>query len=199
MAAARLLKIVPSETALLVCDIQEKFRQHIKYFPQIVEVTRRMIEAAKLLDMNIVATEQNPRGLGHTVQELELQKRGIPVFEKTKFSMCIPDLRRQLSTDVKSVLVCGIEAHVCVYHTAMDFQEQGFNVHVIVDGSSSRSMVDRVFAYKQLERVGINLSTSECAILGLIADSAHPKFKAIQGIIKESAPDTGLLTQQSHV
>jgi hypothetical protein len=77
-------------------------RQHIKYFPQIVEVTRRMIEAAKLLDMNvwmgsnnsiilliiiisqIVATEQNPRGLGHTVQELELQKHGIPVFEKTK-------------------------------------------------------------------------------------------------------------------
>jgi hypothetical protein len=106
--------------------------------------------------------------------------------------------------------------------TAIDFQEQGFNVHVVVDGSSSRSMVDRfvrtsyikiikaksvilifytpqnvshslllirMYAYKQLERAGINLTTSECAMLGLVGDSAHEKFKAVQKIIKESAPD----------
>ncbi|KAF7627302.1 Isochorismatase domain-containing protein [Meloidogyne graminicola] len=88
MAAARFLRLLPSDSALLVCDLQEKFRNHIQYFPQIVEVTRRLIEAAKLLDMKIIATEQNPKGLGHTVAELELQRHQIPVFTKTKFSMC---------------------------------------------------------------------------------------------------------------
>lgn len=199
MSAAKLLRLLPSESALLVCDMQEKFRNHIQYFPQVVEVTRRLIEAAKLLEMKIVATEQNPSGLGHTVTELDLQKHKVPVFTKTKFSMCGPSLRNELGTGIKSVLICGIEAHVCVYHTAIDFQEQGFNVHVIVDGSSSRSMVDRIYGYKQLERAGINLSTSECVILGLVGDSAHEKFKAVQRLIKESAPDTGLLANISRV
>uniref|UniRef100_A0A915MB61 Isochorismatase domain-containing protein 1 n=3 Tax=Meloidogyne TaxID=189290 RepID=A0A915MB61_MELJA len=199
MAASRMLRLVPSESALLVCDMQDKFRNHIQYFPQIVEVTRRMIEAANLLDIKIVATEQNPNGLGHTVTELGLQKHNVPVFTKTKFSMCSPDLRNEFGTGIKSVLICGIEAHVCVYHTAIDFQEKGFNVHVLVDGSSSRSMVDRIYAYKQLERAGINLSTSECVILGLVGDSVHEKFKAVQRLIKESAPDTGLLANISLV
>uniref|UniRef100_A0A1I8BY87 Isochorismatase domain-containing protein 1 n=1 Tax=Meloidogyne hapla TaxID=6305 RepID=A0A1I8BY87_MELHA len=188
MSAAKLLRLLPSESALLVCDMQEKFRL-----------------------LRIVATEQNPSGLGHTVTELDLQKHKVPVFTKTKFSMCGPSLRNELGTGIKSVLICGIEAHVCVYHTAIDFQEQGFNVHVIVDGSSSRSMVDRLFTkdnkdvlvriygYKQLERAGINLSTSECVILGLVGDSAHEKFKAVQRLIKESAPDTGLLANISRV
>jgi hypothetical protein len=57
----------------------------------------------------------------------------------------------------------------------------------------------RIYAYKQLERAGINLTTSECAILGLIGDAAHEKFKAVQKLIKESAPDTGLLANLSHV
>ncbi|KAI3415380.1 hypothetical protein GPALN_004989 [Globodera pallida] len=200
MSAARLLKLIPSESALLVCDMQEKFREHIKYFPQIVQVTCRLIEAAKVLDLKILATEQNPKGLGKTVPEIDLKKHGIPVFEKTKFSMCVPDLQRQLGdapSPIRSLLLCGIEAHVCVYQTAVDFQQQGFNVHVVVDGSSSRSMVDRIYAYKQLERAGINLITSECAILGLVGDSAHPQFRAVQKLIRESAPDTGLISHTS--
>ncbi|KAL3096126.1 hypothetical protein niasHT_020661 [Heterodera trifolii] len=201
MTAARLLKMVPSESALLVCDMQEKFREHIKFFPQILQVTCRLIEAAKLLDMKILATEQNPNGLGHTVPEIVLKKHDIPVFEKTKFSMCVPDLQRELglSPAVRSLLLCGIEAHVCVYQSAIDFQQQGFNVHVVVDASSSRSMVDRIYAYKQLEKAGINLITSECAILGLVGDSAHPKFREVQKLIRESAPDTGLISNTSHV
>lgn len=82
-------------------------------------------------------------GLGHTVPEIAIKEHNVPVFEKTKFSMCLPDVREKLGNDVQTIILCGIEAHVCVYQTALDFLEKGLGVHVVVDATSSRSMTDR--------------------------------------------------------
>uniref|UniRef100_A0A1I7Y862 Isochorismatase domain-containing protein 1 n=1 Tax=Steinernema glaseri TaxID=37863 RepID=A0A1I7Y862_9BILA len=186
-------RVSPKTTGLLICDLQEKFRQNICYFPEIVQVSKRLLDAAKVLDMKVVATEQYPKGLGHTVEELKLAENKVPVVEKTRFSMCKPEVQSVLGNDIKSVILCGIEGHVCVYQTTLDFLEKGIDVHVVVDAVSSRSMIDRTFAFKQLERAGAVLTTSECVILGLVGDSAHPKFREVQKIILTSAPDTGLL------
>ncbi|MCL4141736.1 UNVERIFIED_CONTAM: hypothetical protein GTU68_051717 [Idotea baltica] len=93
----------------------------------------------------------------------------------------------------KSVILCGIEAHVCVQNTALDLIEKGIDVHVVVDAVSSRSMTDRMYAFERMKAAGAFLTTSESVVLGLAGGSHHPNFRELQKIIWESAPDTGLL------
>uniref|UniRef100_A0AC34QQH4 Isochorismatase-like domain-containing protein n=1 Tax=Panagrolaimus sp. JU765 TaxID=591449 RepID=A0AC34QQH4_9BILA len=232
--ASRLVKrINAKQTALLVCDMQDKFRNNIKFFPEIVQISRRLIDAGKILEIPILATEQYPKGLGHTVAELGLEENGIPVFEKMSFSMCCSDVVNKLQKEqVKEVVLCGIEAHVCVYQTCLELLERGVAVHVVADAEvvlcgieahvcvyqtclellergvavhvvadavSSRSMTDRVFALKGMQNAGAILTTSECVILGLLGGADHPQFRAVQKIIMQSAPDTGLLAHVSHL
>ncbi|VDN60752.1 unnamed protein product [Dracunculus medinensis] len=185
-------RVSAADSVLFICDMQEKFRLNIKYFPQITTVCRRMIEAANMLGMKIIATEQYPQGLGHTVEELELQKYQIPIFEKKKFTMCIQPVNEILSSSTRSVILCGIETHICIFHTALDLLEKNIAVHVVADAVSSRSQVDRLFGLRQMERAGAILTTSECVILGLLKGADHPKFREVQKIILELAPDSGL-------
>ncbi|XP_003741907.1 isochorismatase domain-containing protein 2 [Galendromus occidentalis] len=202
MAARNIGKLVPGRTALFLCDLQEKFRKTIQYFPEIVEVSNRMLRTAKALDMPVVVTEQYPKGLGSTVAELGIdQYPEIKPFEKVQFSMCTPevvDLMKTKHPDVDSVILCGIEAHVCVQNTALNLLEHDYKVHIVADGCSSRTLVDRFIAFDRMKISGAFLTTSESAILSLLpGGSSHPKFKEVQKIIMSSAPDTGLLTWKS--
>ncbi len=131
----------PQKVSLLLCDMQEKFRPNISFFPEIVSNSRRIMEAAKILDIPILATEQYPKGLGKTVPELELEKFGVVPFPKTCFSMCgVPELMFELESRSRdSVILCGIETHACIFHTTVDLLETGkFEVHVVADCCSSR-------------------------------------------------------------
>merc|ERR1712137_929017 len=190
MAASRIGRITVKNSGLFLCDMQEKFRKTISFYPQILAVSSRMLKAAQILEIPVVVTEQYPKGLGPTVSELDVSKH--PVFPKMKFSMAIPEVMNHIKQfpDMNSVLLCGIESHVCVQSTVLDFQEQGFNVHVIVDAVSSRSMVDRMFALQRMKEAGAFLTTSESAILALCGGSDHPNFREIQKIIWDSAPDS---------
>ena len=96
-------------------------------------------------------------------------------------------------TEVKSIIMVGIEAHACILNTALDLLETGYDVHVIADGVSARSQVDRKFALERMRDAGAFITTSECSILALAGGSHHPKFKDLQKIIWESAPDSNLL------
>ena len=69
------------------------------------------------------------------------------------------------------------------------------NVHILADGCSSRSQVDRLFAYERMRQSGAFITTSESVIFELMGDSKHPRFKDLQALIKSSAPDSGLLTK----
>lgn len=194
MAAARasLGRILPESSILFLCDLQEKFRPSIAYFPQIVSVAARMLKVARLLDVPVLLTEQYPQGLGPTVPELGAQ--GIKPVSKTCFSM-VPTLQKELDgqRQLQSVLLCGIETQVCILNTALDLLDRGLQVHVVVDACSSRSQVDRLVALARMRQSGAFLSTSESLILQLVRDAAHPQFKEIQKIIKEPVPDSGLL------
>ncbi|CAM1310243.1 ISOC2 (predicted) [Pycnogonum litorale] len=192
----KLGKIVEKSTAIFLCDMQEKFRTLIQYFPEVVSVSSRVLRAAKILELPVVVTEQYPKGLGPTVPELGIQdyKDIVPVA-KTQFSMLTNDVLEGLKKngDIKSVVLCGIEAHVCILGTTLSLLEQGYDVHVVVDACSSRNMVDRMYAFERMKNCGAFLTTSESIILGLVGDSAHPKFKEVQKLIVEKSPDSGLL------
>ncbi len=162
-------QLAARQTAVFLCDLQEKFRPNIQYFGPIVEVSSRLLRTAKILDLPVVVTEQYPKGLGRTVAELGLADfPEIKPVEKTQFSMLTSDVLAKLKADhpaVKSIVLCGIEAHVCVQGTALQALDNGFEVHIVVDGCSSRSMVDRMFAFQRLKAAGAWLTTSEAVIL----------------------------------
>lgn len=194
MAAARtsLGRILPETSMLFLCDMQEKFRNSISYFPEIVSVSARMLKVARLLNVPAVLTEQYPEGLGPTVPELGAE--GLKPLSKTCFSM-VPALQQELDRfpQLQSVLLCGIEAQGCILHTALDLLNRGLQVHVAVDACSSQSEMNRLVALTRMQQSGVFLSTSDVLILQLVRDSAHPQFKQIQKILKEPIPDIGLL------
>ncbi|WP_411025451.1 isochorismatase family protein [Salmonella sp. s55004] len=111
--------------------------------------------------------------------------------------MLIPKVEERLKNeDIKSVIMCGIETQVCVQQTTLDLLERGIDVHIIADACSSRSMVDRMFAFERMRQSGAFITTSESMILQLVGNSKHPNFRECQKIIAESAPDTGLLSRK---
>ncbi|XP_063953701.1 isochorismatase domain-containing protein 1-like [Lytechinus pictus] len=185
--------ISPETSALFVCDMQEKFKPAIKYFDDIAFVAKRLIEGAYILDIPVIVTEQYPKGLGHTVEDLDIS-RALGVYPKTKFSMVIPEVEAHLNslTNLKSIILLGIEAHVCIQQTALDLLARGYDVHVVADAVSSRSLMDRQFAYERLRQFGAIITTSESILFQLLGDKDHPKFKQIQGLVKISAPVSGL-------
>ncbi|XP_077169864.1 isochorismatase domain-containing protein 2 [Paroedura picta] len=193
MSACRLGKVFPKTSILFLCDMQEKFRPNISYFPQIVSVAARMLKVAKALEIPTVVTEQYPKGLGPTVPELGAEE--LRKYPKTCFTMLIPEVEKEMAAipGLKSVLLCGIETQACIMSTALDAMERGLDVHVVVDACSSRSQVDRIVALSRLRQSGAFLTTSEGLILQLVRDAAHPSFREIQKLIMDPAPDSGLL------
>jgi len=196
---ARIGKLIQSETAFFLCDMQDKFRPSIQYFNQILEVAQRMVKAANLLEIPVVCTEQYPKGLGNTVSELsEILKENSKskIFEKTKFSMLTDDVQSHLNSLDKtpqSIVLFGIEAHVCVQQTALDLLNSGFDVHIVADSTSSRSMTDRMLAFERIRQSGGFITTSESVLFMLMESSKHPKFREVQKLIIESAPYQGLV------
>ncbi len=199
MASRNLGILKAGSSALFLCDMQVKFAPNIQFFKQVVNNSSRILGAAQIMQMPILATEQYPKGLGPTVPELDLAKAGVKAYAKTCFSMVkVPGLMEELKAkrpDVKSVILCGIETHACIYHTTLDLMASNpdLDVHVVVDCCSSRSLVDRKFAFETLKEAGAFLTTSERVVLGLAPDAADPNFKQLQKLIMHSAEDTGLL------
>jgi len=191
----RLCRLVPENCALLVCDLQEKFRPAIMHFDEIVKNTGRLVQSCKLLGIPIVATEQYPKGLGPTVDEVGIKELRIIPVTKTCFTMAVPEIRNLLKTKhpkVDTVILCGVEAHVCIQATTIDFLELGYSVHMMVDCCSSRTRLDRLMAFDRIREMGAFLNTVESVILNLVGDSRHPQFKNLQKIIHEPGADAGL-------
>ncbi|XP_018415083.1 PREDICTED: isochorismatase domain-containing protein 2 isoform X2 [Nanorana parkeri] len=194
MSLTRLGRLGQKSSVLFLCDMQEKFRHNIAFFPQIVSVASRLLQAGKMLDIPVIVTEQYPKGLGPTVPELGAD--GIKKYSKTCFTMMIPEVEKELQSfpERRSVILCGIEAQACITSTTLDLLQKGFDVHVVADACSSRSQVDRLMALSRIKQSGAFLTTSEGVILQLLQDSSHPKFKQVQKLIIEPAPDSGLLS-----
>ncbi|XP_053307451.1 isochorismatase domain-containing protein 2 isoform X1 [Spea bombifrons] len=194
MSTYRIGKICQRSSVLFLCDLQEKFRQSIVFFPQIVSVAARMLQAARILEIPVIVTEQYPKGLGPTVPELGVE--GLQKYSKTCFSMLTPEVREALQPipNLRSVILCGIETQACIMSTTLDLLDKGIDVHVIADACSSRSQVDRLIALSRMRQSGAFLTTSEGVMLQLLQDASHPKFREVQKLLKEPAPDSGLLS-----
>ncbi|KAI0232978.1 Isochorismatase domain-containing protein 1 [Lamellibrachia satsuma] len=176
--------------------MQEKFKPVIAYFKEILEVAKKLTTASKYLDIPLVVTEQYPKGLGSTMSELKVD-HAAGLFHKTKFSMVIPEVEKLMSSlcngNVRHIVLFGIEAHVCIQQTVIDLLERGYEVHVVVDATSSRNHVDRMFAFERFRQAGAIVTTCEAVLLQLVGDKEHPQFKWIQTLIMSKSPNSGLV------
>ncbi|CAH2229320.1 jg17069 [Pararge aegeria aegeria] len=185
------------KTAFFLCDVQETFRPHIKYFSEVVKTANKMLEAAKHFDIPVYVSEQYPKGLGHTTQDIKLDNATF-VYEKTKFSMFTPELQERLKKDVpnlSSVVLFGIEAHVCIEQTVIDLLNEDITVHVLADGVSSRSMMDRSLALERFHKVGCFVGTAENVLFKLLRDKSNPAFRAISKLNQTPTADEFVSTE----
>jgi nicotinamidase-related amidase len=174
-------------TALAIIDVQEAFRQHISDFAELAARCALVAHAAHLLGVPVVVTEQYPKGLGRTAAEVaSVFPKGFEPVEKTAFSSCGAQafVARLEAAGARQVLLCGIEAHVCVNQTAHDLLARGFQVHLLTDCVSSRTAENRQTGLDKMFRSGALPSSTELALFELMRDARHEQFKAIQKLIK---------------
>ncbi len=183
MAAPRLTL---DHTALLVVDMQEKLVPAMHEADAMVSQVGKLIDGAAALNMPTLVTEQYRKGLGVTVPELA-DKLGSAVcnHEKLKFSACIEPVRDELMRrSVRAVIVCGIEAHVCVLQTCLDLMAAGYIAAVATDAITSRRPADRDTAVLRMTQAGVVPTTVESALLELVHEAGGDTFKAVLPIIK---------------
>lgn len=173
-------------TALLVVDLQEKLVPHIHGGEAVVGQAARLIDGANALGLTVIVTEQYRKGLGDTVPRIaERLPPGQMRHEKLKFSACIEPVRHALATcRARTVLVCGIEAHVCVLQTCLDLLDAGFNPVLAVDAIGSRRPADRDPAVIRMVQSGVVPSTVESALLELVHEAGGSRFKAVLPLIR---------------
>jgi nicotinamidase-related amidase len=180
-------KLDPGRAALVVIDVQEGFRQAIPGFAQIAAAAATMVRGADAIGLPIIVTEQYPKGLGATVEEVSRYlPEGIDPLPKTAFSAAAAtgfDLG-----DRQQAIVCGIEAHVCVSQTVLDLLDRGIEVHVVTDAIGSRSGSNRDLGLAKAQRAGAWPTSVETALFELLGEAGTEDFKTVQRLVLELAP-----------
>ena len=174
-------------TALVVIDVQEAFRNVIPQFEQIAVRISTALRGFHILEVPIIVTEQYPKGLGPTVEEitLSLPEGNVPL-EKRAFSACGagPFMKMLEEFDVSQIVICGIETHVCVSQTAHDLLERGVEVHVAQDAVTSRTAANKQVGLHKMEQSGAIVTSVETALFELLGAAGSDEFKQVQGLVK---------------
>jgi nicotinamidase-related amidase len=176
-----------ARTALVIIDMQESFRSVINDFTLTAERIALVARAAQLLNLPVLVTEQYPKGLGHTASEIKaVLPADFNYIEKTAFSSCgAKSFEAELErARAEHVLVCGIEAHICVNQTTHDLLDRGYRVHLLTDCITARAEHNKQAAFAKMQMSGALPSTIEMALFELMRDARHEQFKAIQKLIK---------------
>ncbi|MCU1265398.1 MAG: isochorismatase hydrolase [Acidobacteria bacterium] len=178
-----------TQSVLAIIDMQDAFRPKIPHFAELAARIAVMVQGAGLLGLPIIVTEQYPKGLGHTASEITaLLPDSLEIIEKTTFSFCgAAQFQSQLErANAKQVIVCGIEAHICVNQTVHDLLAKGLQVHLLTDCIASRTLADRKAATRKMQMSGAIPCSIEMALFELMRDARHEQFKAIQALIKSN-------------
>ncbi len=177
----------PNQALLLIIDIQEKFRSVIWQSQEMIESAQRMVQGCSLLNIPILISEQYPQGLGPTMPELTAHLPETALFiEKTAFG-CYGEPRIQEAIERfnrPQILVCGLEAHICVNQTVVRLLEEDYQVYLIEEAIGARTETNYRLGLKKLYQLGAISSGVEMALFELLGGSGHPQFKAIQRLIK---------------
>ena len=178
---AVLLSAVAS--SLLLIDLQERLMPAIHDADAVLANAARLAEGARLLEVPVCATEQNPTGLGPTVAALaEFPQLVMP---KTSFGAAAdPGFATLLPPGAEEIVVAGCEAHVCVLQTVLGLLAKRHRVLLVADAVGSRDARNRDAAIDRMQRHGAEVVTTEMVLFEWLRDSTHPQFRAVQKLIR---------------
>lgn len=172
-------------TVFVLVDVQDAFKPVIYEFDRVVENSNKLLKGAEILGVKVIATEQYPKGLGKTVKEIYLPK-GVEPIPKVCFS-CLGSsefMARLEKTKAKSVVLFGIEAHICLLKTALDALEKGFEVHVVEDAISSRTKKNNKIGLERMKQAGAFIASTEMVLFQLMEKAGSEEFKEISKLVK---------------
>ena len=180
-------------TVLVVVDVQEPFRKSVFERDRVITNVIKLVEAAKVLGLPVIATLQNRARMGDLIPEVASVLPGStgegvlhPPIDKMTFSCCGVEAFRAAVERIErnTVLLCGVETHICVNQTAHDLAALGYRVHVAADAVSSRRESDWQIGLEKMRQSGVIVTSTEAAIFELLKDAAAPEFKAILELVK---------------
>ena len=182
-------RLCPETSLLVIIDIQERLLLAVIQQQQIIFNVRRLLEAASVLGVPVVVTEQYPQGLGSTVKELlPFIPSTTAVLPKKSFSIYDDEsIRSEIEKRSRSqIILCGVETHVCVQQSAFDLLGAGKEVHVVVDATGSRFAENRDTALRRFESSGMILTSTESLLFEWCRSAEHPQFKMFSRLVKET-------------
>ena len=173
-------------TTLLIIDIQGNLAHLMHGKELLFKNVQKLIKGIQILGIPILWVEQNPQGLGPTIPEIADILSTIQPISKMSFSSCRNDdfLQALNALNRKQVLVAGIEAHVCVYQTAADIVDIGYEVQAVTDAVSSRSVENKEIGLQRMRDSGVSLTSVETALFELLKVAEGEQFKEILKIVK---------------
>ena len=179
------MKISRNECVVLIVDVQDRLIDTIAEHESVVRNISALIRAAQILKVPVLATEQEK--LGDIVPELQDLLSESPKFRKLSFSCCgDPAFVRKLRQARKrTVIVCGIETHICVMQTVLDLLKGRYHVLIVRDATSSHTLIDRDTAVERMRGAGAVVETTEAVTYELTAEAGTEQFRQILEIVKE--------------
>lgn len=183
----KVARLRAEEAALVVVDMQDGLRPIIPEFDATAARIGKLLEAARLLHIPSIFTEQYPKGLKHTVASLGAHVvHAKAVVSKTSFSCWGADEFQQTlrETRRRQAVVCGVETHICVMQTTLDLLDQGYDVFVVADGCASRSDINKQAGLDRMREAGATICTFEMTLFEWLGGSMCPQFKAIQNLVR---------------
>lgn len=175
-----MLTIDARHCTLLIIDLQHRLMPAIDDGEQVVARARKLQQAAEILDIPMLLTEQNPAGLGSTTPDLAPGE----TIAKTHFDACRePGFLDRLHQG-NAVVVAGCEAHVCVLQTVLGLRTANRRVFVVRDAIGSRAPSDKAAAIRRMERHGAEIVTGEMVLFEWLENSDHPRFRDVLRLVK---------------
>jgi len=174
------------ECGALVIDMQERLFPVMHQRDELLKRVLILVEGLKILNVPILVSEQYPRGLGTTLDGVANALEQPEVFEKISFSCCGEPLFLSALDKLgkEKVIICGIEAHVCVLQTVIDLLEKGYSPVVVADCISSRNPYDMAVALERMRVEGAVITTSESLLFELAVEAGNQEFKDISRLVK---------------
>ena len=178
------------DTAFVLIDIQEKFLPVIYDIQGVIDNANRLVQGASILNIPLLVTEQYPKGLGKTVEGISFvcldRMKSQEIIEKIAFDCfgCDEFVNKINQLNRKSLVIFGIEAHVCVLKTSLEALNRGYEVHLIADAVSSRTQRNRDIAIERMRQSGAFIASTEMILFQLMDQAGTDEFKAISKLVK---------------
>jgi nicotinamidase-related amidase len=172
--------------ALLIVDVQESMRKQLKDLDILTRNITILAEAAKVLKLPVLLTEQYPPGQGKTIAEISACLGEHKYFEKTQYSCCqAKGFLEQLDTfGRQQIIVCGVEAHVAIEQTVHDLLANDYQAHVVKDAIASRAERNKELGWEKMISSGAIPAAVEMTLYEMLGESGTEQFKAVQRLVK---------------